>query len=458
MYKPNLEIIKNLLGKDYSNESFYYAIDKSKNLKSLNLEESATVLTKSLKSKEYRDLLINSSRDITNKVFGEKVSIFVPLYISNYCRNTCPYCVDRADNREQKRVRLNDEQFIAEIQELTRRGFTGIEIVAATDPKMKGEDYAHKIDLAKQNNVRSIMANIDSMNQEDYKKLKEAGLDVYILFQETYHPETYQRLHNPKTHKGDMKYRLSAHDRAAKAGINHFGLGALLGLFDYKYELLSLIDHANYLKDRYRITTSFSIPRIQKSECAPASQNLEYKVKDNEMELIASVLRVSHPTSGIAISTRENREMRKRLLSIGGTSTSAESSTSVGGYANSYQDLGQFPTHFVSINETLEDILSIGKIPNFCTACSQSDTFGEIFEKIASRGELKQICQLNTILSFAEYIKNYAQNKTSLLNYLNRYTESLGISEDSRLEILNALNEIKQGKKNIFINPQTRKL
>lgn len=458
MYKSNPHVIESLLEKNYSDEIFYHAINKSGNLKSLNLEESVAVLTKSLDSKEYKDVLINSAKTVTNKVFGEKVSIFVPLYISNYCRNTCLYCVDRATNKNQKRIRLTDEQFLDEVKELQKRGFTGIELVAAMDPKIKGNDYARKINLAKQYDVRSVMANIDSMNREDYKKLKDAGLDVYILFQETYHPGTYRRLHNPKTHKGDMEYRLTAHDRAARAGIKHLGLGALLGLFDYKYEILSLIDHANYLKDQHEVTISFSIPRVQESKYAPASQNLEYNVKDEDMELIVSVLRLSNPTSGIAVSTRENREMRKRLLSISGTSTSAESSTSVGGYANTYQDLGQFPTHFVSINETLEDILSIGKLPNFCTACSQSDTFGEIFEKIASSGDLRVICQLNTILSFAEYIENYASNKTTLLNYLNKYTERLDISEDSRSEILDGMNEIRRGKQNLFINPQTRRL
>ncbi|AJF62681.1 MAG: hypothetical protein QT11_C0001G0539 [archaeon GW2011_AR20] len=458
MYKANEILVKNLLSKDYSNDDlFYKAIDKSKSLIGLTLEESLILLKKS-EDLKYKEILIDSAKKVTDKIFDQKVSIFVPLYISNYCRNTCPYCVDRADNKEQKRVRLDNEQFISEIQELRNRGFTGIEIVAATDPKIYSDDYAKKIKLSKEYGARTVMANIDSMDEEDYKRLEDAGLDVYILFQETYDSKIYSKLHNPKTHKGNMEYRLGAHDRAAKAGIRHLGLGALFGLFEYKYEVLSLINHAKYLKDSYNVTTSFSVPRIQESPFAPATQKLKYKVSNDEMELIVAVLRLASPTSGIAISTREDREIRKKLISIAGTSTSAESSTSVGGYVNIYQDLGQFPTHFISMSETLEDILEIGKMPNFCTACSQTNTFGDIFNKISSAGDLRYICQINTILSFAEYIETHQKNNKNLQGTLNSYIKKLKISEHLKLLIEEEVNRIKLGKKNSFVNPQTGEL
>lgn len=458
MYKNNEKIKKEILSRNYNEDDFYSAIDKSKKLIGLNVEESGVLLKRGVEDLNYKKILIDSAKEVTDKIFDQKVSIFVPLYISNYCRNTCPYCVDRADNKEQRRIRLNNEQFISEIQELKRRGFTGIEIVAATDPKISSEEYAEKIKIARGHGIRAVMANIDSMNEEDYKKLRDSGLDMYILFQETYDEKTYLRLHNPKTHKGNIGYRLNAPDRAAKAGINHLGLGALFGLFDYKYEVLSLIEHAKHLKETYNVTISFSIPRIQESEFAPASKKLKYGVNDDEMELITAILRLSNPSAGIAVSTRENREIRKRLLSISGTSTSAESSTSVGGYANTYQDFGQFLTHFISMNETLEDILEINKMPNFCTACSQTNSFGDIFNKIALSGDLKQICQINTVLSFVEYIENHQKDNRKLRESLKEYIKRLRINKDIKLRIEEEMNLIKFGKENSFVNPQTGKL
>ena len=180
MYQGNSTHIRELLARPTN--SFTEALCKAEEKRPLTLEDATALLDGACEEKQ-RDMLLQTAQKITAAVFGEKVTIFVPLYISNFCRNICPYCVDRADNREQKRVRLTDEQFIAEVQELTRRGFTGCEIVAATDPKLTAEDYAQKIRLAKEHGLRSVLANIDSMEVEDYQKLHDAGLDAYIFFQ-----------------------------------------------------------------------------------------------------------------------------------------------------------------------------------------------------------------------------------------------------------------------------------
>lgn len=453
MYSINSDKIQKYKEKNYHIDDFNNALKKSKNLISLSLEESAALLYFSKNNEECKKILIRSAKEVTDKIFGEKITIFIPLYISNFCRNRCSYCVSRADNIEQKRIRLTKDQFLTEVNKLASRGFTGLEIVSSADPKILGSDYARIVELSKNAGMRAVMSNIELTHEDDYRQLHNAGLNVYMLFQETYHPITYQNYHPVSTHKGDMSNRLRAQDKAAKAGISHLGLGVLFGLYNWEYEVLSLLDHACYLKETYGVTLSFSVPRVQKSPLAPKSCNLEHMVTDDEIELIVALLRLSFPSSGIGISTRETREMRNRLLSIAGTSTSGESSTSVGGHAQCYGDQGQFPVHFIPLEDVIEDILSIGKIPNFCTACSQSGIFGGDFERFARSGELRQICQVNSILSFAEYIHNYAKEKNRLWNSLRAYISSLSLSHEMNRDIQIELQNIKEGKKNSYYDP-----
>jgi 2-iminoacetate synthase len=433
----------------FSSSQFEEALGRAKRLEPLSLEDSAALLHFGINGCDYRRALVDAAREVTDRVFGEKVTIFVPLYLSNICRNQCFYCVDRSTNTQQKRARLDGGQFVDEVRELVSRGFTGVEIVSAADPHLFGKDYAEKVRVAKQVGMRSVMANVELTDPEDYEMMGEAGLDAYILFQETYHPETYAKFHPAITHKGDMRKRLQAHDLAAKAGISHFGLGALFGLYDWRYELLSLLDHAKHLREDYGATVSFSIPRVQKSPLA--LESFDFETSDGDMELVVATLRLAFPSAGIGVSTRETREMRKRLLSISGTSTSAESSTSVGGYANHFGDEGQFPVHFISLDDAIEDILSVGKMPNFCTACSQANTYGSEFERLAIDG-LRDHCQANTVLSLAEYIRNHVRDKDRLWNVLDGYRQRL--PESMRERVARQLLELKKGGRNLFIDPR----
>ncbi len=391
--KPDINRIKDILA-------------QAENLELIPLEDVA-YLSMCSSQKKITDLIFESAKRITDKVFGNRVVIFIPLYYSNYCRNNCMYCGYRRD-KKIKRKRLTLEEFKEEVKSILNKGFTGIEIVSGEDPYYDIEKIGELIKTAKQLGARALFSNIGVFEeQKDYLVFKDSGLDGWVLFMETYHKESYNKYHPPSTHKASFETRLNSYELAAKASIRTIGLGALLGLYNWKFELLAMIDHARYLKNTYNSIISFSVPRL-----VPMRGVIEkrpFDVSDDEFLIYIALLRIGFPFASIAISTRERREMRKKALEISGTSTSAESSTSVGGYSKKYTE-PQFPNQEITLNDTIDDIFSIGKIPSFCTVCSEIEITPKEFYEFAKSGKLREGCLKNAILSSSEFLKKEIEN------------------------------------------------
>lgn len=249
--------------------------------------------------------------------------------------------------------------------------------------------------------MRTVSCNIGAFDElESYITLRSYGLDSYILFMETYHPTYYRKYHPQNTHKGDYRKRLQAYNLAGQAGIINIGLGVLLGLFNWKFELLAIIDHARYLINKYKAIVSISLPRLLLIE--KIIKDRPFEITDEEFLLYTGLLRIGLPFALIGISTRELREIRRKALAISGTSTSAESYTGVGGYRIKYTTT-QFPNQPISLTHTINDIYSIGKIPSFCTACSELNVDGQEFYNLAQHGRLKEGCVINSVLSLARF-------------------------------------------------------
>ena len=418
----------------------------------LTVEQAAALLALAERSPEHRARVLTLAETRTSQVFGNRMTIFAPLYVSNYCRNTCLYCNNSAMNDRQIRHRLTPEEFDAEVQALLVRGFTGIELVAGSDSTLGGNAVASLVHRARQLGIRSVLANVDAMEQSEYELLVEAGLSSLVLFQETYDSATYDRVHKPQTRKGDRIRRITAPDRAARAGIRHLGLGALLGLADWRWEFLSLVDHTTWLSDRYGCSISFCVPRMLPTDFTKDKMT-PVAVSDQDLELLVAMLRLARPAAGIAISTRESREARRRLMAVGGTSTSADSSTSVGGYAEAHGDVGQFPATSISLTETIEDIIEIGKLPSFCTACSEDGVYGTDFEQFVRQSRLRQACELNALFSFARFVSQKGDSQPRWMDQILGHLNTMPLDAAQRDLSFATIRRVLEGGEGNYFSP-----
>ncbi len=392
---------RNINDMDISIKKAVDVLDQAKDLRFVSLDDLAFLIFAS-RDKHIRSLIIDTAKFLTDKVFGNRVVIFISLYYSTFCRNDCLYCGYRKDSGIFRKITTKQE-FEREVVAILNRGFSRIELVSGVNPYYDSDKVGELISLAKKLCGRAIFSNIGFFERaDDYRGLKEGGLDGWILFMETYHRDSYIKYHPDYTPKGEFEHRLTSYDLAAKAGINTIGLGVLLGLYDWRFELLAIVDHARYLKQRYNSIISFSVPRMISMEGIIGSR--PYDVFDGDFLLYIALLRIGFPFASIAISTRETREMRKKALDVAGTSTRTESSTSMDGYSTRYTD-PQFPNNEIILDETLEDIFSIGKVPSFCTACSEMNIDSEEFYSSAKSGKLKRGCMRNAILSCSEFFK-----------------------------------------------------
>lgn len=423
IFSPNIPLYDELLNKARPEEKTVEEIvSKSLELDFLELEDLA-VLIKGVEKKEMNAHCIDTAKEVTEKVFGNRVVIFVPLYYSNICANDCKYCGFGKRYKIERR-RLSNEELRLEVKELLRRGFTGVELVSGKDQFFTPEKVGELVKICKQEGVRTVITNIGAFEEKKaYEILKEAGLDVWVLFQETYVPKSYKLYHPENTPKGCLEIRLRSFELAAQAQIRGLGLGTLLGLSNWKYELMAMVDHAKYLKTTYDAIVSFSVPRLQTIKGIETTESNPNKVSDEEFIAFISLLRMAFPYGAISISTRESREMRKKALNVSGTSTSAESSTSVGGYARSYEKLPQFPVHSISMEETIEDILSIGKLPSFCTACTELGIESE-FYRLAKEGWLKEGCMRNAVITFGEHRLRELVNNNTFSHFVYDFREA----------------------------------
>jgi 2-iminoacetate synthase len=347
------------------------------------------------------------ARAVREEVFGRRIVLFAPLYLSNDCSNNCLYCGFRRDNAETLRITLSPAQAVAEARHLERKGFRRLLLVAGEHPGKTKVEYLCEVLRAiyRETGMRILHVNAAPMPADSFRALKEAGAGVYQCFQETYNPETYAQVHVSGA-KADFASRLSVMDRAIPAGFDDVGIGALLGLYDYRFEVLSVIRHAEHLHESYgTFPHTISVPRFKRAFGAPLSV-APLPVSDAEFERVVVVYRLAVPSAGVVVSTREPASLRERCLDIGASQISAGSRTDPGGYADGSRrrESEQFEVDDRRpIGEIVRAVLRRGYIPSLCTSCYRRHRTGDTFTEMAVEGHIRGFCLPNALLTLAEY-------------------------------------------------------
>lgn len=426
-------------------------LDKASEKKGLNLEDVGILVN----TKDYNliEKMFDCAAKIKNDIYGERLVLFAPLYVSNYCVNDCDYCGFHKRN-PMHRKKLTLDEVAQQIKILVGMGHKRLLLEFGEDPVENTIDYI--TDVIKtiyetkfgKGEIRRVNVNVSAAKTEDYKKLKNAGIGTYQLFQETYHKETYQKYHHGP--KADYERQLFAHDRAFGAGIDDIGLGVLFGLYDWRFEVLALVSHSQYLDKKYGIGPhTISVPRVRPADTV--SLDLPYKVSEDELLRIIAILRIAVPYTGMIISTRETPEIRAKAFKIGISQTSAGSRTSPGGYGDGDRP-GQFKlSDHRTVNEVIESILKQDLLPSYCTACYRKGRTGRVFMDLAKPGEIHNLCRPNAILTFKEYLQDYATNNVKELGerIIKRYLDDIH-DENLKCETVKRLSRVEVGERDMF--------
>lgn len=430
-------------------------LSKALELRGLPLEDVAILLkVGSVHELLLQKAILKTAGKVKEQVFGRRIVLFAPLYLSNECVNNCLYCGFRVENREAARKTLSVEEAVREARALEGRGYKRLLLVAAENPARSNVDYILDVVSAiyKETGIRILHLNAAPMPVEDLRRLKDAGIGVFQVFQETYHPETYEKMH-PSGRKRDYGYRLSAMDRAIDAGFDDLGIGALLGLYDWRFEVMATISHAYYLKERYGIWPhTISVPRLRPASGSPLTET-PYPVSDDEFKLIVAIYRLAVPTAGVVVSTRESADLRREVLSIGASQISAGSKTEPGGYEEDeeHYESAQFGIDdHRSLDEVIEDVARLGYMPSLCTSCYRAGRTGESFHDMASSGDIKDYCSANAVLTLKEYILDSATgSREACEKAINKELNSMS---DERLKegVEERLLRIETGERDIF--------
>ncbi len=386
----------------------------------LDLPETASLLA--VQDRDLEQEIFAAARDVKLAIYGKRLVLFAPLYISNLCSNNCLYCAFRRDNPDIVRRTLTLSEVGNEVRLLEDQGHKRLLMLMGEHPTERSLDYflsaietAYSTRSGK-GEIRRINVEIAPLSIEDFRRLKEARIGTYVVFQETYHRETYRRVH-PSGVKADYDWRLTAMDRAMQAGIDDVGIGALFGLHDYRFEVLGLLMHARYLDRTYGVGPhTISIPRIYPAKGAPISDRPLSPVTDDQFKRLVAVLRLSVPYTGMILSTRESPGLRHQVFDLGISQISAGSRTNPGGYASGKEhspDDEQFSLGDTRpVDEVIRAVVEQGYIPSFCTGCYRLGRTGQDFMDLAKPGLIQEFCLPNAILTFQEYVEDYASEAT----------------------------------------------
>lgn len=419
---------------------------KSLELQALNMTELSALLE--LRDDELWKEVFETAGRVKEKVYGKRIVLFAPLYLSNECMNDCLYCGFRTGNKEAKRKTLTADEAVEESRILSEKGYKRLLLVTSEHTKRTGIDYLEKIvhSIYEETGIRIMHVNTAPMSVEDFKRLKLSGVGVYQCFQETYHIPSYRHLHQTGT-KADYAWRLGAMDRAIEAGFEDIGMGVLLGLYDWRWDVAALIAHSRRLINKYGFGPhTLSVPRLQPAQ-GSVMDSLKFRVSDEDIKKIVAIYRLALPHVGVVISTRESSGLRDELLSIGASQISAGSKTSPFGYI---KDGGteQFEVGDTrSLDEVIGKIASLGLMPSLCTACYREGRSGELFKQLAQNESMKSLCRENAILSLKEYVEDCCNDelKRRLTELLEKEAgnNSNGLSEKLRL--------IESGERDVHI-------
>ncbi len=433
-------------------------LNKAKELKGISLEETAVLLN--ITDEKLLQKLFDAAKYVKEEIYGNRIVLFAPLYISNICTNECIYCAFRRSNTKLKRHASTMDEIHQEVTALLQQGHKRILMVAGEAYPGGGLQYVYDSIKAiyetrwNGQNIRRVNVNIAPLVQAEFEELKKCGIGTYQLFQETYHKETYEKLHLAGAKK-DYQFRLDAMDRALKAGINDVGIGPLLGLYDYKYEVLATLEHSFYLDRTYGVGPhTISIPRIEPAEGSDFSLHPPYQLTDNDFKKVVAVIRLAVPYTGIILSTRESPAMRNACLELGVSQISAASRVNPGGYSYDKQNGSQFTlTDERSLAEVIDAVVDAKHMPSFCTGCYRLGRVGKDFMDMAKPGLIKKHCLPNAMFTFAEYLEDFAPAPLKEKGYaLINSTAKESFAEGSAIRKLidDNLAKIKSGKRDLY--------
>ena len=430
-------------------------LNKARLRKGLSHREAAVLLDCDIpeKNKEIEEL----ARQIKLDFYGNRIVMFAPLYLSNYCVNGCVYCPYHHQNHHIPRKKLTQEEIRKEVIALQDMGHKRLALETGEDPVNNPIEYVlESIQTIysihhKNGAIRRVNVNIAATTVENYRKLKEAGIGTYILFQETYHKESYEKLH-PVGPKHNYAYHTEAMDRAMEGGIDDVGLGVLFGLELYRYEFAGLLMHAEHLEAVHGVGPhTISVPRIRRADDIDPS-TFDNGIDDDTFAKIVACIRIAVPYTGMIVSTRENQKCRERVLKLGISQISGGSRTSVGGYCEpepEEEDSSQFE---VSDNRTLDQVVNwlmrLGYIPSFCTACYREGRTGDRFMSLCKAGQIQNCCHPNALMTLQEYLEDYASPDTKAIGEALIQREMANIPKEKVREIaLDHIKHIKMGER-----------
>ncbi|MEW5866653.1 MAG: [FeFe] hydrogenase H-cluster radical SAM maturase HydG [Bacillota bacterium] len=457
--------------------------DKAREAKGLSPGEVSRLLH--VKSDAHLEILYEAAHEVKERIYGKRLVLFAPLYFSNFCVNNCVYCGYRRDNKFNRR-RLTREEIVEEVKALESMGHKRLALECGEDPVNCPMDYIEEViqtiyeTKAGNGSIRRVNVNIAATTVEDYRRLKAARIGTYVLFQETYHRPTYEAMH-PSGPKSDYDWHLGAMDRAMEAGIDDVGIGVLFGLYDYRYEVLGLIFHAIHLDTVFGVGPhTISVPRLRPAR-GVALDRFPYLVDDRDFKKIVAILRLAVPYTGMILSTRERPGFRDEVFAVGISQISAGSRTGVGAYrkdsygatggdgdkgrgekkaegehedenGNGAEESAQFS---VDDHRTPDEIISSlarsGYIPSYCTACYRQGRTGDRFMQFAKTGEIQDLCQPNAILTFKEYLLDYASEETRRVGEA-AIEEHLAMIPSAKVrdETVARLSRIEQGERDLY--------
>uniref|UniRef100_A0A0G4HKJ3 Biotin and thiamin synthesis-associated domain-containing protein n=1 Tax=Chromera velia CCMP2878 TaxID=1169474 RepID=A0A0G4HKJ3_9ALVE len=463
----------------------------SEYVQGLTLEEMATLLHVPPESEDLIQEIYDVALHIKERIYGNRIVLFAPLYIANYCVNSCTYCAFRASNKDIARSALTDDQIRSQVATLERQGHRRLLVLTGEHPKYTFDQFLNALQVISDvrtepcGSIRRVNVEIPSLSLSDMRRLKATDkVGTYTLFQETYHLPTFRQMH-PTGPKGNYPNRVLTHDRAMRAGLDDVGVGVLFGLYDYKFECLALLQHAEHLEREYNAGPhTISVPRLRPAMGSDVASAPPFAVDDAHFKKLVAILRIAVPYTGMILSTRESPEMREHLLKVGMSQMSAGSSTEVGGYhrqdseetREALSDLSKqadLPTSSAAAgkeegggklggqfqlednrttSEIVRDLLERGYVPSWCTACYRKGRTGEHFMKIAKAGNIHNFCHPNSLLTLKEWLMDYADPETKGIGERVIKAESeRDLSPHAAALLKRKLQKVEKGQHDVYI-------
>jgi 2-iminoacetate synthase len=456
----NSDLIESLLLTNPTDEDFYRVMEKAKKGERLSLEETTVLLN--TEDQDKIDEMFALAKHIKEDVYGNRVVLFAPLYLGNKCTNSCTYCGFNVHNHQMTRKTLSLDELGNEIEALVDEGHKRLIQVYGTHPDYSPEyirDTVNKTYSVKKGNgeIRRVNINAAPQTIEDFKIIKESDIGTYQIFQETYHEPSYAMVH-PKGEKSNFKWRLFGLSRAMKAGIDDVGIGALFGIYKWKFEVLGLMQHVEHLEDNFGVGPhTISFPRL--NEASGVNHDDKYLINDMELKRIIAILRLAVPYTGLILTARENPELRRECMELGVSQIDAGTQIELQGYSSKKnkckQDLDkeQFKIgDSRDLDDILRELMENGFTPSFCTACYRLGRTGEHFMEFSKPGFIHNFCTPNAILTLAEYLEDYASEETKKVGYnlIDSSVDTSRLTEETKSSLKVKLEEIKNSKRDLY--------